>query len=127
MRIKSATGNKQLAAAFKVKSLGDDGTFAGYGSVFDHVDSYSDVVHRGAFRDSLKAWLVRKRDAQEWERKQVDALKTGAWADPKAGERTVREWCEIWMAAQRAAHSTLKRELRAVSPLLLNCSVSSAS
>lgn len=59
MRIKSATGNKQLAAAFKVKSLGDDGTFAGYGSVFDHVDSYSDVVHRGAFRDSLKAWAKK--------------------------------------------------------------------
>lgn len=59
MRLKNATSNKQLAAHFKVKQVGDDGTFSGYGSVFDHVDSYSDVVHRGAFLDSLKAWSQR--------------------------------------------------------------------
>ncbi|GBL59196.1 primosome assembly protein PriA [Pseudomonas citronellolis] len=56
MNRKNATANKQLAAHFKVKSVGDDGTFSGYGSVFDLVDSYSDVVHRGAFRDSLNEW-----------------------------------------------------------------------
>lgn len=44
--------------------------------------------------------VPRKRDAQEWERKQVYALKTGVWADPKAGEKPVREWYEIWFAAQ---------------------------
>lgn len=59
MKIKNATGNKQLAAHFKVKSVGEDGTFAGYGSVFDLVDTYSDVVHRGAFRESLNAWAKK--------------------------------------------------------------------
>ncbi|MDP2446599.1 HK97 family phage prohead protease [Pseudomonas sp.] len=59
MRIKNALANKHLAAAFRVKSIGDDGTFSGYGSVFDVVDSYSDVVHRGAFAASLKEWAKK--------------------------------------------------------------------
>lgn len=59
MNRKNATANKQLAAHFKVKQVGDDGTFSGYGSVFDLVDSYSDVVHQGAFRESLKSWAKR--------------------------------------------------------------------
>jgi uncharacterized protein len=40
---------------FEVKSLGSDGTFAGYSSVFDVVDSQRDVVVRGAFKTSLAA------------------------------------------------------------------------
>lgn len=34
---------------FKLKSLGEDGTFTGYCSLFDEVDSYGDVVKKGAF------------------------------------------------------------------------------
>ena len=41
------------------------------------------VYYRGRYVASRT--FPRKRDAQEWERKQVDALKTGVWADPKAG------------------------------------------
>lgn len=75
MRIKSSTGNKQLAAHFKVKSLGEDGTFSGYGSVFDHVDSYSDVVHRGAFRESLKTWAQKGGfPAMLWQHKYDEPL-----------------------------------------------------
>ncbi|QMV65181.1 HK97 family phage prohead protease [Pseudomonas berkeleyensis] len=56
MRTKNALSNKHLSTAFKVKQVGDDGTFSGYGSVFDIPDSYSDVVHPGAFLESLKTW-----------------------------------------------------------------------
>ena len=44
-----------MACAFEVKSLGADGTFAGYASVFGVVDSQRDVVYAGAFKASLKA------------------------------------------------------------------------
>lgn len=40
---------------FEVKSLASDGTFAGYASVFDVVDSQRDAVIRGAFKASLEA------------------------------------------------------------------------
>lgn len=40
--------------SFSVKSIADDGTFSGYGSVFGVVDSYREIVDPGAFADSLK-------------------------------------------------------------------------
>lgn len=41
--------------AFKAGDVGEDGTFAGYGSVFGNVDGGGDVVAKGAFAASLKA------------------------------------------------------------------------
>lgn len=37
----------------EIKSFAEDGTFAGYGSVFGVKDSYGDVVVKGAFQNSL--------------------------------------------------------------------------
>lgn len=34
----------------------EEGQFIGYASVFGNVDSYGDVVEKGAFKDTLKAW-----------------------------------------------------------------------
>lgn len=47
---------KRLSRPLEVKSLAADGTFTGYGSVFDVVDSYGDVVKKGAFLESLNEW-----------------------------------------------------------------------
>lgn len=45
---------KRLVSPLTIKSLDDEtGKFSGYGSVFDVVDSYSEVVVRGAFNNSL--------------------------------------------------------------------------
>lgn len=68
------------------------------------------VYYRGRYVSSRT--FPRKRDAQEWERKQVETLKTGAWADPKAGELPVREWCEIWLSAQAAKAPATERKIR---------------
>jgi HK97 family phage prohead protease len=43
----------QLARPFQLKALGDDGSFAGYGSVFGVADAFADVVAPGAFTRSL--------------------------------------------------------------------------
>lgn len=40
----------------KADTLDDAGTFTGYASVFDTVDSYGDVVRKGAFVDTLSEW-----------------------------------------------------------------------
>ena len=44
-----------LDVPFKIKSISEDGVFSGYGSVFNVVDSYKEVVAPGAFTESLKA------------------------------------------------------------------------
>lgn len=38
---------------YEVKAVSDDGLFSGYGSVFGTVDSYNEVVAKGAFTDSI--------------------------------------------------------------------------
>lgn len=37
------------------------GTFTGYGSVFDTIDSYGDTIIKGAFKASLKEWKAKDR------------------------------------------------------------------
>lgn len=55
MKMKEACGTKHLSRPFELKSLKDDGSFEGYGSVFGVKDSYDDIVAPGAFADSLAA------------------------------------------------------------------------
>ena len=42
--------------SFEIKAVSDDGLFSGYASVFDNVDSYGDIVRKGAFIESLGEW-----------------------------------------------------------------------
>ena len=56
------------------------------------------VYYRGRYVASRT--FARKRDAQEWERRQVDGLRSGVWSDPGAAERPVQDWCDAWLAAQ---------------------------
>jgi len=44
---------RTLTVAVEFKAVGDDGTIEGYGSVFDVVDDWDDVVAPGAFKASL--------------------------------------------------------------------------
>jgi uncharacterized protein len=37
------------------------GEFSGYGAVFGNVDSYGDVIAKGAFRDTLREWEQRSK------------------------------------------------------------------
>ncbi len=45
---------KRLRAPVSLKSVSEDGRFAGYASVFGVVDSHADVVERGAFTDTIR-------------------------------------------------------------------------
>ena len=42
--------------SFEIKAVSDDGLFSGYASVFDNVDSYGDIVRKGAFVESISEW-----------------------------------------------------------------------
>lgn len=45
---------RAISRPFEVRELGDDGQVVGYGSVFDVVDSYRDIVMPGAFLASIQ-------------------------------------------------------------------------
>ena len=44
---------KVKAFDFDIKAVNDDGLFSGYASVFEEIDSYRDIVKRGAFEKTL--------------------------------------------------------------------------
>jgi HK97 family phage prohead protease len=53
----------RFGCGLQIKFAGDEtkaGTFSGYGSIFGNVDSYGDVVQKGAFAATLKDWKKRK-------------------------------------------------------------------
>ncbi|AXY56635.1 HK97 family phage prohead protease [Acinetobacter chinensis] len=50
---------KYLNVPLNIKSVSDTGEFEGYASVFDVVDSYGDVVVKGAFKSTLESWSKR--------------------------------------------------------------------
>jgi uncharacterized protein len=50
---------KHFSRPFAVKTIAEDGSFIGYGSVFDVADSYSESVAAGAFQKSLSAWRAK--------------------------------------------------------------------
>lgn len=52
---------KHMDVPFEIKSVGDDGMFSGYGSVFEVLDSYREVVKAGAFQKSIADWEGKGR------------------------------------------------------------------
>ena len=50
---------KNLYRPLEIKSLHDDGTFEGYGSVFHNEDWYGDIVAPGAFKATLGEWRAK--------------------------------------------------------------------
>ena len=45
---------KRLEIPLEIKSVDENGTFTGYGSVFHNEDSYGDIVRPGAFKKTLE-------------------------------------------------------------------------
>lgn len=72
------------------------GVFEGYGAVFGNVDSYGDVIQKGAFRATLKDW--RKAGSLPpmlvqhggWMMTDMDALPVGKWEEMEEDETGLR-------------------------------------
>jgi uncharacterized protein len=66
---------QRLDVPLTIKQVSDNGEFEGYGSVFGVVDSYSDVVVRGAFTSSLARWKEKGRlPAMLWQHQMSEPI-----------------------------------------------------
>lgn len=66
---------KTLDFGFELKASGDDGSFEGYGSVFNIVDGGGDIVVPGAFSESLAAQKAAGRlPAMLWQHRQAEPI-----------------------------------------------------
>jgi len=61
---------KQLSRPFEIKEIDEQGQFSGYGAMFGNMDSYRDIIERGAFKRTLAAAKKKKRwPAMLWQHK----------------------------------------------------------
>lgn len=102
---------KHVARPFALKASNDsDGTFSGYGSVFDVVDWYGDVVVKGAFAKSLAAWAEKgKLPKMLWQHLSREPI--GVWTKMQEDDKGLFVEGRILLEAgelERRAYAHLK-------------------
>lgn len=76
-----------LVRPLEVKFAGGDavGTFEGYGAFFNNIDGHGDVIVKGAFADTLRAWKSKNTlppmlvQHGGWMMTDADAIPVGKW------------------------------------------------
>ncbi len=92
---------KRLCFAAEIKAS-EEGTIEGYGSVFGDLDSYADIVKKGAFKRTLKeAKAIGRLPAMLWQHNPDQPI--GVWTDMFEDERGL-------MVKGRLADTQLGRE-----------------
>jgi len=93
-----------------LKSLKDDGSFTGYGSVFNTKDQGGDIVIPGAFSKSLKKWADNGRQVPVlWQHKTDEPI--GSWADLSEDDHGLLGDANLWTddaPYARIAHKGMK-------------------
>jgi len=96
MNHKSSTSMRTRELALEIKSTADDGTFTGYASVFDVVDSYQEVVIAGAFKASLAATKDKGRSLPVlWQHRSGEPI--GVWDSLKEDDHGLLGKGALWL------------------------------
>jgi len=91
---------RQGAPVLEIKALDEKGTFTGYGSVFGNVDSYGDVVVKGAFKRSLAEHRRNKtRPKMFWQHDPNEPI--GSWIEMAEDETGLLVTGRLNMDVQR--------------------------
>lgn len=92
---------KYLNRPIEIKAVNEDGLFSGYASVFEEIDSYRDIVKRGAFEKTLAESESKGRAVPIlW---QHDAAKPiGVYTELKEDERGLYVEGQLNMDVQQA-------------------------
>lgn len=99
-----------------VKADGADGEINGYGSIWDKVDSYGEVVVQGAFTKSLKAWRRLKRPIPMlWQHRSDQPI--GVWDDFEEDEKGLKLSGRLNLETQRGKEAWSDVKMQAVTGL----------
>jgi HK97 family phage prohead protease len=95
---------KHVSCALQVKTLGADGTFAGYASVFNQVDLQNEVVAIGAFGRSLAQWQKQNRmPAMLWMHDPTQPI--GLWLSVKEDSNGLRVEGRLALRTQKGGEA----------------------
>ncbi|EJF91675.1 HK97 family phage prohead protease [Bartonella tamiae] len=95
---------------FQVKNLSENGTFQGYGSIFDNIDSYGEVVKNGAFSQSLKKHQEKGTNVvMLWQHNREEPI--GVWSELQEDQKGLIGKGHINLDVQkgREAYSLMKQ------------------
>jgi len=107
-------GRKSLDCRFEVKSIGADGTFEGYGSVFGVKDSYNDIVVKGAFAESLANHTKSgTMPALLWQHNSDEPI--GVYTEMREDDRGLHVKGQLALKTQRGAEAYELLKMKAIS------------
>lgn len=111
-----------LNCNFKFAQGADDGTFSGYGAVFGNVDSYGDVIAKGAFKDTLKSatksgnWpaMLLQHGGGFFSASAEDMMPVGIWTDMSEDDKGLKVEGKLALATRRGSetYALMKMEPR---------------
>ncbi len=102
-------GRETRAVSLEVRAIGEDGTIEGYGSIFNFVDSYSDVVEQGAFTKSLADHKSKgTMPAMLWQHEEDEPI--GVWTEMSEDKSGLKVKGRLVLETQkgREAYALLK-------------------
>lgn len=108
-RDSSSPERRSTIVRLERRAIGDDGTIEGYGSVFNVVDDWGDIIAPGAFAATLAAHKAAgTMPAMLWQHR--DAEPIGVWTDMVEDSRGLRVKGRLVLEAPRGkeAHALLK-------------------
>lgn len=107
---------KYYDCAFDVKAINDDGTFEGYGSVFGNVDSYKEIVAKGAFNDSLASLKAQGRmPALLWQHRSGEPI--GCYTEMREDDHGLFVRGKLALKTARGAEAHELMKMKALSGL----------
>ena len=113
---------KRLNRPFEIKSVSDEGTFSGYGSVFGVVDSYRDVVIKGAFARTLDAWKAKGgMPALLWQHRWDEPI--GVWSKMVEDDHGLYVEGQLALKTQRGAEAHELLKLKAIRGLSIGFNI----
>lgn len=102
--------------AFELKSIDDDGTFTGFGSVYGNVDDYGDIMAAGVFADSLTDWQAKGRmPAMLWQHNSREPI--GAYTMLRESDQGLVVQGKLALKTQRGAEAYELMKMKAISGL----------
>lgn len=113
---------KHLTRPFEVKAVRDDGTFDGYGSVFNVIDSYRDIVIPGAFAKTIAKHAEQKSaPALLWQHNTHEPV--GVWDSMSEDEHGLKMVGRLALGTQRGKEAYELLKMGAVRGLSIGFSV----
>jgi HK97 family phage prohead protease len=99
---------------FKAETVEETGVFTGYASVFDVLDSYNEIVSRGAFLDSLAEHKAKgTMPAMLWQHRSAEPM--GVYTEMDEDSIGLRVRGQIAMKTQRGAEAYELLKMGAIS------------